>query len=296
MPGTREIRNKIKSVKNTQKITKAMEMVAASKMRKTQERMRASRPYAGRMLSLILNLAHANAEYKHPFMVRREKVKRVAVIVVTSDKGLCGALNTNILRMVVAKAREWESQGVEMDFCAIGGKAFAFLTRMKANIVSHVVALGDTPHLEKLIGVVKVVIDAYLEGRVDEIHVFGNRFINTMTQEPSGLALIPFPTSFRTVQGEVVESQTGEGNWDYLYEPDAQTMLDFLMVRYVESLVYQLVVENMASEQAARMVAMKSASDNAGSVITELTLVYNKARQAGITKEIAEIVGGAAAV
>ncbi len=296
MPGTREIRNKIKSVKNTQKITKAMEMVAASKMRKTQERMRASRPYAARMITLIMNLARANAEYKHPFMVTRPQVKRVAAVVNTSDKGLCGALNTNVLRLMVSKVREWEQAGIGVDFCVFGSKGLSFVQRMRGNVISHVVGLGDTPHLERLIGPVRVVLDRYLSGEVDEVHWFGNRFINTMRQEARHGTLIPFPERFQDLHGEWVESNAGQGNWDYIYEPDAQSVLDDLMLRYVESLTYQVIVENMASEQAARMVAMKAASDNAGTLINELTLVYNKARQAGITKEIAEIVGGAAAV
>jgi F-type H+-transporting ATPase subunit gamma len=296
MPGSREIRNKIKSIKNTQKITKAMEMVAAAKMRKAQERTRTTRPYAARMFDIVSHLARANTEYKHPFLVKRDTVKRVGAIVVTTDKGLCGALNTNVLRLVLNDTRNWQAQGVETDFVAIGNKGFGFLQRMGGNVVSHVVGLGDTPHVERLIGPVKVMLDAYVDGRVDEVHVYTNRFINTMKQEPRGGRMLPLQEFYYTLQNEKVESKASTGVWDYLYEPDARVMLNEVLTRYVEVLVYQAVAENMASEQSARMVAMKAATDNAGNLIDELTLIYNKARQAAITKEISEIVGGAAAI
>ncbi|MCZ7565962.1 MAG: F0F1 ATP synthase subunit gamma [Burkholderiales bacterium] len=296
MPGTREIRNKIKSVQNTRKITKAMEMVAASKMRKAQERMRASRPYTSRLLNIMMNLSHANAEYKHPFLVKREKVKRVGLIVVTTDKGLCGALNTNVLRMAFTRMREWERAGVEMEVCCIGNKGLGFMQRLGANVVAQVTGLGDQPHMERLIGAVKVMLDAYSEGRVDEIHGFFTRFINTMKQDPRHGTIVPIPEHYYDETGEEVKAAAAEGMWDYIYEPDARELLDAALLRYIESMIYQIVVENMASEQSARMVAMKAASDNAANVIDELTLIYNKSRQAGITKELAEIVGGAAAV
>ncbi|MFZ5557023.1 MAG: F0F1 ATP synthase subunit gamma [Pseudomonadota bacterium] len=296
MAGSREIRNKIKSIKNTQKITKAMEMVAASKMRKAQERTRASRPYALRMMDIVTHLARANTEYKHPFTVKRATVKRVGVIVITTDKGLCGGLNTNVLRMVVTQIREWQNAGVEADFCAIGNKGFGFLQRMGANIVSHVIGLGDTPHLERLIGSIKVMLDAYEQGRIDELHVFYNRFVNTMKQDPWHAHALPLQEYYFDERGEKVESSAPQGLWDYLYEPDAKSMLDAVLTRYIEATVYQMVAENMACEQSARMVAMKAASDNAGNLIDELTLIYNKTRQAAITKELSEIVGGAAAV
>ena len=296
MPGSREIRNKIRSIKNTQKITKAMEMVAAAKMRKAQERTRASRPYAFRVLNIVTHLARAHTEYKHPFLTRYPEVRRVGAIVVTTDKGLCGGLNTNMLRMLIGQVRTWQQAGVEMEFCAIGTKGLGFLQRMGANVVSNVVHLGDTPHLELLIGAIKVMLDAYSSGRVQELYVFNNRFINTMKQEPWRAQLLPLPQQYRNEKGEVIASTAATGLWDYLYEPDAKTMLDAVLTRYIESRVYQAVVENMACEQSARMVAMKSASDNAGNLIDELTLIYNKARQAAITKELSEIVGGAAAV
>jgi F-type H+-transporting ATPase subunit gamma len=288
MAGGKEIRNKIKSVKNTQKITKAMEMVAASKMRRAQERMRSSRPYGERVRTIIANLAHANTEYRHPFLVRREPVKRVGIILVTSDKGLCGGLNTNILRMTLHRMKELEAAGAnEIRVTCVGNKGFGFMQRMGAKVASHVVALGDTPHLEKLIGPVKVMLDAYENGELDEVLLAYTRFVNTMKQEAVLEQLLPLR---REDLGTVRHA------WDYIYEPDAKQVIDELLVRYVEALIYQAVAENMASEQSARMVAMKSASDNAGNVINELQLIYNKTRQAAITKEISEIVGGAAAV
>ena len=289
MASGKEIRNKIKSVQNTKKITKAMEMVAASKMRKAQDRMRAARPYAEKIRRLAANLSAANiTDYKHPFLVKKDDVKRVGLIVVTTDKGLCGGLNTNTLRVGLNALKDWESNGVtDIRVTAIGNKGLGFMQRLGAKVVSHVTQLGDTPHLEKLIGPVKVMIDAFQNGELDEVHIVYSRFINTMKQEPQLEQLLP-------LTGERLG--TPEGNWDYLYEPDAQVVIDELLVRYVEALVYQAVAENMASEQSARMVAMKAASDNAGSVIGELQLVYNKTRQAAITKELSEIVGGAAAV
>lgn len=289
MASGKEIRTKIKSVQNTKKITKAMEMVAASKMRKAQERMRAARPYAEKIRRLAANLSAANiTDYKHPFLIKKDDVKRVGLIVVTTDKGLCGGLNTNTLRVALNALKDWESKGVtEIRVTAIGNKGLGFMQRLGAKVVSHVTQLGDTPHLEKLIGPVKVMIDAFQNGELDEVHLVYSRFINTMKQEPQLEQLLP-------LTGERLG--TPEGNWDYLYEPDAQVVIDELLVRYVEALVYQGVAENMASEQSARMVAMKAASDNAGNVIGELQLVYNKTRQAAITKELSEIVGGAAAV
>lgn len=289
MASGKEIRNKIKSVQNTKKITKAMEMVAASKMRKAQDRMRAARPYAEKIRRLAANLSAANiTDYKHPFLIKKDDVKRVGLIVVTTDKGLCGGLNTNTLRVALNSLKDWESKGVtEIRVTAIGNKGLGFMQRLGAKVVSHVTQLGDTPHLEKLIGPVKVMIDAFQNGELDEVHLVYSRFINTMKQEPQLEQLLP-------LTGERLG--TPEGNWDYLYEPDAQVVIDELLVRYVEALVYQGVAENMASEQSARMVAMKAASDNAGNVIGELQLVYNKTRQAAITKELSEIVGGAAAV
>lgn len=289
MASGKEIRTKIKSVQNTKKITKAMEMVAASKMRKAQERMRAARPYAEKIRRLAANLSAANiTDYKHPFLIKKDDVKRVGLIVVTTDKGLCGGLNTNTLRTGLNALKDWESKGVtDIRVTCIGNKGLGFMQRLGAKVVSHVTQLGDTPHLEKLIGPVKVMIDAFQNGELDEVHLVYSRFINTMKQEPQLEQLLP-------LTGERLG--TPEGNWDYLYEPDAQVVIDELLVRYVEALVYQGVAENMASEQSARMVAMKAASDNAGNVIGELQLVYNKTRQAAITKELSEIVGGAAAV
>lgn len=287
MPSSKEIRTKIKSVQNTRKITKAMEMVAASKMRKAQERMRMGRPYADKIRNVAAHISHANPEYRHPFLVARDTVKRVGMIVVTTDKGLCGGLNTNVLRLVLNQYKEWESQGEQMDVCCIGNKGMGFMQRLGANIVSHVTGLGDRPQLEKLIGAVKVMLDGYISDRFDRVMIFYTRFINTMKQEPVMEQLLP-------LSGDRLGSP--EGTWDYIYEPDAKAVLDQALTRYIETIIYQALAENMASEQSARMVAMKAASDNAGNVIDELTLVYNKTRQAGITKELAEIVGGAAAV
>lgn len=289
MAGGKEIRTKIKSVQNTRKITKAMEMVAASKMRRAQERMRSGRPYAQKLQRLAAHLANANViDYRHPFLVRVTNPKKIGVVLITTDKGLCGGLNTNLLRVLVGRMREWQQQGIaDPVFTCIGNKGFGFMNRMGAHVVSRVTHLGDTPHLEKLIGPVKTMIDAFLAGDVDVVYVAFNRFINTMKQETTIEQLLP-------LSGESLGAP--EHAWDYIYEPGPQQVIDDLLVRYVETLVYQSVAENMASEQSARMVAMKSASDNAGNVIKELQLVYNKTRQAAITKEITEIVGGAAAV
>jgi F-type H+-transporting ATPase subunit gamma len=289
MPGSKEIRVKIKSVQNTRKITKAMEMVAASKMRKAQERMRAARPYADKVRNVAAHMSEANPEYRHPFLVKRETVKNAAVIVITTDKGLCGGMNTNILRAVTNKMRELEAAGVKVQATAIGNKGFGFLNRIGAKVVSHVTQLGDTPHLDKLIGPIKVQLDAYAAGEVDAVYLAYTRFINTMKQEPVIEQLVP-------LSAERMQGDRASHAWDYIYEPDAQTVVDELLVRYVEAIVYQAVAENMASEQSARMVAMKAASDNAKSVIEELQLTYNKARQAAITKELSEIVSGAAAI
>jgi len=296
MAGSKEIRNKIKSVQSTRKITKAMEMVAASKMKKAQDRMRASRPYVQRALQIAMHVAKANTEYKHPFLAKREPVKRVGAIVVTTDKGLCGGLNTNILRIMLNQHKEWRAKGLEVDYCAIGGKGHAFLGRLGANVVSHAVQLGDRPHIDRLVGPVKLLLDKYVSGELDEVHIFFTTFINTMRQEPRHGKMLPIPAEFRTATGEVRKADVGDGSWDYLYEPDAKDLLDGVLRRYAEALIFQMVNENMASEQSARMVAMKAASDNAGTIIDELQLIYNKTRQAAITKELAEIVGGAAAV
>ena len=296
MAGFKEIKNKIKSVQSTRKITKAMEMVAASKMKKAQDRMRASRPYVEHALQIAMHVSRANTEYKHPFLARRDTAKRVGAILVTTDKGLCGGLNTNVLRLVLNQHKEWRAKGLEVDYTAIGAKGFAFLNRLGANVVSHAVNLGDRPHLDRLVGPVKVLLDKYVEGALDEVHVYFTTFINTMKQEARHGRMLPIPGQFRTPTGEVRKAEAQEGAWDYLYEPDAQALLDGVLLRYVEALVFQMVNENMASEQSARMVAMKAASDNAGNIIDELQLIYNKTRQAAITKELAEIVGGAAAV
>jgi F-type H+-transporting ATPase subunit gamma len=296
MAGTKEIRLKIKSVQNTRKITKAMEMVAASKMKKAQERMRRGRPYAQRLLDITMHAARANTEYKHPLLTRRETVKRVGVVVVTTDKGLCGGLNTNLLRLVLNQHKEWLTKGVEAEYCTIGNKGLGFVNRMGGKIVSQVTNYGDHPALERLIGPVKMLIDGFLEGRLDEVHIFSTRFINTMKQEPTHGTMIPIPQEWVLPTGQVMKAAVGEGNWDYLYEPDAKAVLDQLLVRYLETVVYQAATDNIASEQSARMVAMKAASDNARNIIDELQLVYNKSRQASITKELSEIVGGAAAV
>lgn len=287
MANSKEIRTKIKSVENTRKITKAMEMVAASKMRKAQDRMRQARPYAEKIRNVAAHMSKANSEYKHPFLVKREQVKNIGLIVVTSDKGLCGGLNTNVLRMSLNQMKVWESEGKGVQVTAIGNKGFGFMGRVGAKVKSHVTGLGDAPHMEKLIGPVKVMLDAYIAGEIDQLFICYTGFVNTMKQEPTLQQLLP-------LSGEAIGSP--EGHWDYIYEPDAESVIDELMMRYVESLIYHAVAENMASEQSARMVAMKAASDNAKNVIGELKLVYNKARQAAITKEISEIVGGAAAV
>ena len=287
MAGSREIKNKIKSVQNTRKITKAMEMVAASKMRKAQERTRSARPYAEKIRNVAAHLSHANPEYRHPYLVTRDSTKKIGIIVVTADKGLCGGLNTNVLRMALAKMREWESQGESFEVCCIGNKGLGFMQRLGAKVVSQVVGLGEKRHMERLIGALKIMLDGYTEDRFDRLEIFYTKFINTMKQEPVMEQLLP-------LSGERLGAP--EGSWDYIYEPDAKSVLDQTLTRYVEALIYQAVTENMASEQSARMVAMKAASDNAGSVIDELTLIYNKSRQAGITKELSEIVAGAAAV
>jgi F-type H+-transporting ATPase subunit gamma len=296
MAGTKEIRLKIKSVQNTRKITKAMEMVAASKMKKAQERMRRGRPYAQRLLNITMHAARANTEYKHPLLTRRGDVKRVGVVVITTDKGLCGGLNTNLLRLVLNQHKEWLAKGIEAEYCTIGNKGLGFINRMGGKIVSQVTNYGDHPQLERLIGPVKMLIDGFLEGRLDEVHIFSTRFVNTMKQEPTHAPMIPIPQEWVLPTGQVMKADVGEGNWDYLYEPDPKAVLDELLVRYLETVVYQAATDNIASEQSARMVAMKSASDNARNIIDELQLVYNKSRQASITKELSEIVGGAAAV
>ena len=296
MAGSKEIRNKIKSVQSTRKITKAMEMVAASKMKKAQDRMRASRPYVYRVFNIVMHIAKANTEYHHPFLVKRDPVKRVGAIVVTTDKGLCGGLNTNVLRLVLAQHKEWRAKNVEVDYVALGNKGLGFLQRMGAHIVSQAVQLGDRPRLDRLVGPVKVLIDAYIGGQIDEIHVFSTLFVNTMRQEPRQVQVVPIPDRYTTPTGEVRQVDVSDSAWDYIYEPDARELLDGMMRRYMEAVIFQMVNENIASEQSARMVAMKAASDNAGKIINELQLIYNKTRQAAITKELSEIVGGAAAV
>jgi F-type H+-transporting ATPase subunit gamma len=287
MAGSKEIRTKIKSVQNTRKITKAMEMVAASKMRRAQERMRTARPYAEKIRNVAAHISQANPEYRHPFLVERDSVKRIGIIVITTDKGLCGGLNTNILRLALNKIKEWEAEGEEIEVCAIGNKGLGFMQRLGANIVSNVIGLGDRPQMDKMIGAVKLMLDGYTQDRFDRLMIFNTRFINTMKQEPTMEQLLP-------LSGDALGAP--EGNWDYIYEPDAKVVLEQVLTRYIEALIYQAVTENMASEQSARMVAMKAASDNAATVIDELTLIYNKTRQAGITKELSEIVAGAAAV
>jgi len=287
MPGSKEIRTKIKSVQNTRKITKAMEMVAASKMRRAQERMRTARPYGEKIRNVAAHISHANPEYRHPFLLTRDTTKRIGIIVVTTDKGLCGGLNTNVLRLALNQIKEWEAQGEEIEVCAIGNKGLGFMQRLGAQVASHVTGLGDKPHMEKLIGAVKIMLDGYIADRFDRVVIFYTNFVNTMKQEPVMQQLLP-------LSGEKLG--VPEGSWDYIYEPDAKAVLDQVLTRYVEALIYQAITENMASEQSARMVAMKAATDNAGSVIDELTLIYNKSRQASITKELSEIVGGAAAV
>jgi len=283
----KEVRTKIASIKNTQKITRAMEMVAASKMRKTKDRMQATRPYSKKIGKIIKHLAQANPEYKHPYLVVRD-VKRVGIILVSSDRGLCGGLNSNLFRKTLTHLVQWDNANIEVDVCTIGTKAFGFFGNLKVNLVGQVSKLGDAPHLSDIVGVIKIMLDAYLEGRIDELYIVSNEFVNTMTQRPTVEQLLP------VVACELDENLNG--HWDYIYEPDAKEVLDNLLTRFIESKVYQGLVENNACEQAARMVAMKSASDNAGNLISELQLIYNKARQAAITQEISEIVAGAAAV
>ncbi|SMC21241.1 F-type H+-transporting ATPase subunit gamma [Andreprevotia lacus DSM 23236] len=290
MAGGKEIRTKIKSVKNTQKITRAMEMVATSKMRKAQDRMRAARPYGEKIRKVTAHLAQALVDYQHPFLIGRDTVKRVGIIVVTSDKGLCGGLNTNVLRLALNKMKGWDQNGVETAVTAIGNKGFGFMARNGAKVLSHATGLGDTPHLEQLIGPIKVMVDAFTAGEVDEVHLVYTKFVNTMKQEPVLEQLLPLASE------AVAKPQSHEYNWEYLFEPDAKSVIDDLMGRYLEALVYQAVAENIASEQAARMVAMKAATDNADKVIGNLQLLYNKTRQAAITKELSEICAGAAAV
>jgi F-type H+-transporting ATPase subunit gamma len=287
MPGTKEIRMKIRSVQNTRKITKAMEMVAASKMRRAQERMRMARPYGEKIRNVAAHISHANPEYRHPFLIGRDTVKRVGLIVIATDKGLCGALNTNLLRMVLGQYKAWQAEGEEIDVCCLGNKGLGFMQRLGANIVSQAVQLGDRPQMDRLIGAVKVMLDGYTADRFDRLLLAYNRFVNTMTQEPLIEQLLP-------LSGELLGAPAG--SWDYIYEPGAKEVLDQVLTRYIEALIFQAVAENMSSEQSARMVAMKAASDNAATLIDELTLIYNKNRQAAITKEISEIVGGAAAV
>jgi len=282
----KEIRNQIKSVKNTQKITRAMEMVAASKMRKAQDRMAASRPYSEKIRNVIAHLAHAHPEYRHSYMNDRE-VKRVGFIIVSTDRGLCGGLNANMFRRTLRTLREWSEQGAGIDLCTIGSKGYSFFKRLGSNIVAHTSHLGDEPRVEDLIGTVKVMLEAFDEGKIDRLYVVYNKFVNTMTQDPQTVQLLPI---------EKDENAELEHHWDYMYEPEAKEVLTDLLTRYIESLVYQAAVENTACEQAARMVAMKAASDNAGNMIDDLALAYNKARQAAITQELSEIVSGAAAV
>jgi F-type H+-transporting ATPase subunit gamma len=291
MAGSKEIRTKIKSVQNTRKITKAMEMVAASKMRKAQDTMRRARPYGDKIRTIAAHLAHANTEFRHPFLVKRDAVKDVGVIVITTDKGLCGGLNTNALRLSLAKIKELQGEGRKVQLTAIGNKGFGFMQRFGGNVVSHLVGVGDKPHMDRLVGPVKVQIDAFSAGKIGALYIVYTRFINTMKQEPVVEQLLPLPADRLKKDERAVRD-----NWDYLYEPEARVVLEQLLTRYVEQIIYQAVAENIASEQSARMVAMKAASDNASSVIDELTLVYNKSRQAAITKELSEIVGGAAAV
>jgi F-type H+-transporting ATPase subunit gamma len=287
MASGKEIRTKIGSVKNTQKITKAMEMVAASKMRKAQDRMRAARPYADKIRNVMTHLGYANPEYRHPYLVQRTEVKRIGIIIVSTDRGLCGGLNSNLFRDVLRRMKEWDKQGKEIDICVIGAKAQGFFNRIGGNIVGSATHIGDEPSVEDLLGTIMIMLKGYTEGKIDELYIVSNHFINSMTQSPRIEKLVPI---------EEGEDKEMKYHWDYIYEPDAREVLDQLLNRYIESLVYQDVVENIACEQAARMVAMKSASDNAGKLIEELQLIYNKARQAAITQELSEIVAGAAAV
>jgi F-type H+-transporting ATPase subunit gamma len=287
MAGGREIKTKIKSVQNTRKVTRALEMVSASKIRKAQERMKASRPYARAMKQVIGHLAQANTEFRHPYLVERETIKRVGYVIVSSDRGLAGGLNNNLFRKLLGEIRNWQEQGVEVDVVTIGQKASAYFRRIKVEMLATVTHLGDQPQVERLVGVIKVMLDAYGSGKVDKVFLCYNDFVNTMTQRAAFDQLLPLPASDQPV---------AHHDWDYIYEPDAATVLEHVLTRYIESLVYQAVMENVASEHAARMVAMKAASDNANKLIDTLNLVYNKARQAAITQEISEIVGGAAAV
>tara|TARA_R110002049_G_scaffold252264_1_gene427091 strand:+ start:222818 stop:223684 length:867 start_codon:yes stop_codon:yes gene_type:complete len=288
MSGAKQIRTQISSIKNTQKITKAMEMVAASKMRKAQDRMNATRPYAIKIKQVINHLAAAHSEYKHPYMNEREEVKRVGMIIISTDRGLCGGLNVNLFKSALRQIQEYQNQGVEVDLSIIGSKGMAFFRRLSGlNVVSHASGLGDNIHMNEIIGPVKVMLDAYSDGTIDRLHLVENEFVNTMTQSSEVSTLLPLPSD---------EEEVRQHHWDYIYEPDAKEVLDSLLVRYVESIVYRGVVENVACEMAARMIAMKSASDNAGNLIDDLQLAYNKARQASITQELSEIVGGAAAV
>lgn len=289
MPSAKEIRNKIKSIKNTQKITKAMEMVAASKMRRAQERMRHARPYGEKVRDVCAHLARSNSEYHHPFLTKRDKVNNGGLIVVTSDKGLCGGLNTNVLRLAVAQMSAWSNDNVGVKTTALGGKGAAFLQRMNSDLISEQTGFGDKPVLADLVGAAKVMIDSYRRGEVDDVRLVYTRFVNTVKQEPICEPLLPVPE-------EWLKEEKRSYSWDYLYEPEATVVVDLLLTRYIEALIIQAIAENIASEQAARMVAMKAATDNAGNLIDELQLVYNKSRQASITQEIAEIVGGAAAV
>ncbi|WP_422018021.1 F0F1 ATP synthase subunit gamma [Roseateles sp.] len=293
MASSKEIRGKIKSVENTKKITKAMEMVAASKMRKAQERMRSARPYAEKIGNIAAELAKANPEYRHPFLVKNEEAKKVGMVVVTTDKGLCGGLNTNLLRAAASKLKELEAVGQSAEVVAIGGKGLGFMNRVGAKVVAHATQLGDQPHIEALIGPVKVLLDAYAEGKLSAVYLCYTQFINTMKQEVKVHQLLPLKAADMATPD--AQGQAGH-SWDYIYEPDAATVINELLMRYTEALVFQAVAENMASEQSARMVAMKAATDNAGTLIGELKLVYNKTRQAAITKELSEIVSGAAAV
>jgi F-type H+-transporting ATPase subunit gamma len=286
MPGTKEIRSKIASVKSTQKITKAMQMVATSKIRKAQERMRAARPYAEKMRNVIGHLTEANPDYRHPFLSERE-TKAVGVIVISTDRGLAGGLNANVFRETLQLYKEWQAKSVPVSFCLIGTKALTFFRRLSVPILANVSGLGDRPHVKDLIGTVKVMLDAYREGKIDRLYLVNAHFVNTMTQQPSATQLLPL---------EAIDTDGLQEHWDYIYEPDAAGVLEGLLMRYIESQVYRGAVETVACEQAARMVAMKAATDNAGKLISELQLIYNKARQAAITKELSEIVGGAAAV
>ncbi|OGT32326.1 MAG: F0F1 ATP synthase subunit gamma [Gammaproteobacteria bacterium RBG_16_51_14] len=287
MAAAKEIRTKIASVKNTQKITKAMEMVAASKMRKAQDRMYAVRPYAEKIRNVIAHLGHAHPEYRHAYLVQREEIRHIGLIVVSTDRGLCGGLNSNMFRDLIRRMKAWHNEGRELDLCVLGTKAVGFFNRAGGNIIGQATHIGDFPDAGNLIGTVRIMLDAYVEGKIDQLYLVSNRFVNSMTQVPKIEQLLP------VVPGDDKELKH---YWDYIYEPDAREVLDYVMKRYIESLVYQGVVENIACEQAARMVAMKSASDNAGKLIEELQLIYNKARQAAITRELSEIVGGAAAV